>query len=254
MLGLIRAEVIKITGRKLWVVMTIILTVLLAGTAFIFTVLPNVSPQEFPGMVAIEKPEAYVFGAGQALGQTWFPLVFAAVLLAGETSTSVWASSLTRESRRWMHLVAKLLVISAAATVGMAVGIAGWAAVTAAFAQGSGAPAAGEWLSVVWKTGLTQVTWVGLGLGVVAIFRNMGPAIGVALGFSFLDGILSLWAPWTEVSLSIASTRLVQDLSTAAGPFAPAVDMGFGQALVVTVGWAGLGLFLALVGLEVRDP
>jgi hypothetical protein len=109
-------------------------------------------------------------------------------------------------------------------------------------------------LSILWKTGLAQFTWVGLGLGVVAIFRNMGPAIGAALGFSFLDGILSLWAPWTEVSLSIASTRLVQDLATATGPFASTADIGFGQALVVVVGWAGLGLFLALVGLEVRDP
>lgn len=254
MLGLIRAEVIKTTHRKLWLVMTLILAVLLAGTAFVFTVLPNVAPEEFQGFAAIEKPEAYVFGVGQAFGQTWFPLVFAAVLLAGETSTSVWASSLTLESRRWMHLVAKLLVISAAATVGMAVGIGGWAVVTAVFAEGSGSPAVSGWLSILWKTGLTQFTWVGLGLGVVAIFRNMGPAIGAALGFSFLDGILSLWAPWTEVSLSIASTRLVQDLASVTGPFASTADIGFGQALVVVVGWSGLGLFLALVGLEVRDP
>ena len=254
MIGLIRAEVIKVTGRKLWVVMTAILAVLLAGTAFVFTVLPNVSPDEFQGMEAIEKPGAYLFGAGQALTQTWFPLVFAAVLLAGETGSSVWASSLTRESRRWMHLVAKLIVTSVAATLAMGVGIAAWALVTAFFAEGEGAPAVAEWLSVAWKTGLTQVTWVGLAFGMVALFRSMGPAIGVALGFSFLDGILSLWEPWREVSLSIASTRLVQDLSESTNPFMPSVGMGFGQALLVVFGWTGLGLLLALLGLEIRDP
>jgi hypothetical protein len=30
--------------------------------------------------------------------------------------------------------------------------------------------------------------------------------------------------------------------------------MGFGQAMIVVFGWTGLGLLLALVGLEVRDP
>jgi hypothetical protein len=254
MIGLIRAETIKITGRKIWWVMTAIIVILMAGTAFVFTVLPTVSPEEFAGMQAIEKPEAYLFGAGQAIGQTWFPLVFAAVLLAGETSTSVWASSLTRESRRWMHLIAKLVVMTVASTIAMYLAIGAWSLVTVFFAEGAGAPAASEWIAVAWKTALSQATWVGLGLGMVALFRNMGPAIGVAIGFSFLDGILSFWDPWTEVSLSIASSRLVTDMSAMGGPFAPAVSMGFGQAIAVVLGWTALGLFLALVGLEVRDP
>ena len=254
MIGLIRAEIIKVTGRKLWWIMTAILTVLMAGTAFLFTVLPNVAPEELQGLEAIEKPGAYLFGAGQAIGQTWFPLVFAAVLLASETSTSVWASSLTRESRRWLHLIAKVVVASLASALAMAVAIMAWSIVTVIFAEGSGAPGVTEWLAVAWKIGLTQVTWVGLAFGMVALFRNMAPAIGVALGFSILDGILSLWEPWTEVSLSIASTRLVQDLSASMGPFSTGVDMGFAQAMVVVFAWTGLGLFLALIGLQVRDP
>lgn len=254
MIGLLRAEVIKLAGRKIWWVMTAIVVLLLAGTAFVFTVLPNVSPEEFGGMPAVRKPDAYLFGAGQAIGQTWFPLVFAAVLLAGETSTSVWAASLTRESRRWMHLLAKLAVITFASTVAMGLGIAAWSGVTAVFAEGSGAPGLADWLAVAWKTALTQATWVGLGLGMVALFRNMGPAIGVALGFSFLDGILALWGPWAEVSLSIASSRLIADMSAFGGAFLPAVDMGFSQALAVVIGWTVLGLFLGLIGLEVRDP
>jgi hypothetical protein len=254
MIGLIRAELIKITGRKLWLIMTAIFVVLMAGTAVVFLVLPSVSPEEFQGMQAIEKPEAYLFGASQALGQTWFPLILGAILLAGETSTSVWASSLTRESRRWMHLLAKLVVTSAASAAAIGMGIAAWSLVTALVAEGTGAPGLGEWVSVAWKVGLTQVTWVGLAFGMVAIFRSMGPAIGVVLGFSFLDGILGLWEPWREVSLSIASSRLVQDLSAASAPFMPVIDMGFGQAMAIVLGWAAFGLMLALIGLEVRDP
>ncbi|MEX2280837.1 MAG: hypothetical protein WEA76_12225 [Acidimicrobiia bacterium] len=254
MIGLIRAEIVKVAGRKLWWVMTAILVVLLAGLAFVFTVLPNVSPEEFQGVAAITKPDAYLLGASQAIGQTWFPLVFAAVLLAGEASTSVWASSLTRESRRWMHLIAKLVVTTVASAGAMAVGIAAWSAVVAVLAEGQGGPGATEWVGVAWKTLLTQATWVGLGLGLVALFRNMGLAIGAALGFSVFDGILSIWDPWAEVSLSIASNRLFTDLVAAGGPFAPTIGMGFGQALVVIAGWTMAGLVLGIVGLEVRDP
>lgn len=254
MIGLIRAEILKVTGRKLWWVMTAILVVLLAGTAFIFTVLPNISPDELQGVPAITKPDAFLFGASQAVGQTWFPLVFAAVLLAGETSTSVWASSLTRESRRWMHLFAKLVVISVASAVAMAVGMAAWSAVVVFFAEGQGGPGASEWVGVAGKTLLTQATWVGLGLGMVALFRNMGLAIGAALGFSVLDGILSIWDPWSEVSLSVASSRLFTDLTAVGGPFAATSAMGFGQASAVIAGWTALGLVLGVIGLEARDP
>ncbi|MFP5332629.1 MAG: hypothetical protein ACLGHX_09775 [Acidimicrobiia bacterium] len=254
MIGLIRAEIVKVSGRKLWWIMTAILVVLLAGTAVIFTVLPNVSPEEFQGVPAVTKPDAYLFGASQAISQTWFPLVFAAVLLAGETSTSVWASSLTRESRRWMHLVAKLVVITVASTLAMALGMAAWSLVVAFLAEGQGGPSLADSLAVIPKTLLTQATWVGLGLGVVAIFRNMGPAIGAALGFSVLDGILSIWQPWGEVSLSVASSRLFTDLALIGGPFAPGGGMGFGQAVVVIAGWAALGMVMGVIGLEVRDP
>ncbi len=175
MIGLVRAELIKITGRKLWLIMTVIFVILMAGTAFVFLVLPTVSPEEVQGMEAIKKPEAFMFGASQALGQTWFPLIFGAILLAGETSTSVWASSLTRESRRWMHLIAKLVVTSAASALAIAAGIGAWSIVTVLVAEGSGAPGWGEWASLAWKVGLTQVTWVGLAFGMVAIFRSMGP-------------------------------------------------------------------------------
>lgn len=255
MIRLIRAEIIKITGRKLWFLMTAILVVAMAGIAVVFTVLPRSSPDQFQGFPGLTKPDAYTFGAAQAIGQTWFPLVFAAVLLAGETSTSIWAATLTKESRRWLHLLAKLVVYTVAATLATLVGVAAWSIVIAFLASGSGAPDVVTWLSVAGKTALTELTWVALALGVVAVFRNMGPAIGVALGFSFVDGILALWSPWQQVSLGIASTRLIQDLGSFGSGF-PGTNgsMGFGQALLVVLGWAALGLFLAVIGIEARDP
>jgi hypothetical protein len=254
MIGLLRAEIIKVAGRRLWWVMTAILLLLMAGIAFLFTVLPGISPEEFEGMPTLTKPDAYTFGAAQAIGQTWFPLVFAAVLLAGETSTSVWAASLTRESRRWMHLIAKLAVVSVAATVAVLIALAGWSTVVTFFAEGSGVPGLGVWADVLWKTALTEGTWVALGLGTVAVFRAMGPAIGAALGFSFLDSILALWAPWREVSLTVASGRLVSDLEMTGMGSISASQMGPTQALLVVFAWAGFGLLLGLIGLQVRDP
>jgi len=255
MIRLVRAEVIKLTGRKIWFLMTAILVVLMAGIAVVLTVLPQSSPDQFQGFPGLAKPDAYTFGAAQAIGQTWFPLVFAAVLLAGETSTSIWAASLTKESRRWLHLLAKLVVYTVATTAATLVGVAAWSLVVSFLASGSGAPTLATWLSVVAKTGMVEFTWVGLSLGVVAIFRNMGPAIGVALGFSFIDGILALWAPWQQVSLGLASSRLIQDLSSFQPGFGGTPSsMGFTQALLVVIGWATLGLLLAVVGIEVRDP
>jgi hypothetical protein len=105
-------------------------------------------------MEAIEKPEAYLFGAGQALGQTWFPLVFAAVLLAGETSTSAWASSLTGSRGVGCISSRELVVASLGSTLAMGIGIAAWSVVTVLFADGSGGPGITEWLEVAWKTGV----------------------------------------------------------------------------------------------------
>lgn len=256
MIGLLRAELIKLVKRRLYWVMVLIFAAVMGLVAVLLLLLPTISPEAMQGFPGIEKPEAYTFGAAQALGQTWFPVVLAVVLLGGETGTSIWSFSLTLESRRWLHLLAKTIVTTVAAWLATLAAIAGWALVALLFAEGSGGPTLAEWLSIVWKTGLTEFTWVALGFAATGLLRSIGPAIGVALAFAFGEGILALWRPWQEVSLSLASSRLVGDF----GDLSAGLGVGFsgpisfGQALAVVFGWAVVGVGLAIVGLQVRDP
>ena len=256
MIGLLRAEVLKLVKRRLYWVMVLIFAAVMGLVAILLLLLPSVSPDALPGFSGIDKPEAYTFGAAQALGQTWFPVVLAVVLLGGETGTSIWAFSLTLESRRWLHLLAKTIVTTVAAWLATLAAIAGWALVAFLFAEGSGSPPVSEWLAVVWKSGLTEFTWVALAFAATGLFRSIGPAIGVALAFAFGEGILALWRPWQQVSLSLASSRLVGDFGDISGGIGVGFSgpISFGHALAVVLGWALAGVGLAVVGLQVRDP
>ncbi len=256
MTGLLRAELVKLAKRRLYWVMLFIFAAVMGLVAVLLLVLPSVSPDALQGLPVIEKPDAYAFGAAQAIGQTWFPVVLAVVLLGGETGSSVWSFALTLESRRWRHLLAKTTVTTLAAWVANLAAIGGWSAVAAIAARGTGTLAGSEWLGVALKTGLIEFTWVGIGFGAVGLFRSIGPAIGFSLAFSFGEGILALWRPWQRISLSSASSRLFGDF----GEFTAGIGIGFsqpmpfGRAVVVVAGWALVGVCLAIFGLQIRDP
>lgn len=257
MRGLLAAETLKVVKRRVYWIMLAILAAIMGLSAVIFlVVLPDAVPEGMPGLPVSTKPEAYVFGASQVLGQTWFPAILAVVLLGGEMSTTVWASALTRESRRWRHLLAKVVVVTAASWLAALAALALWSVVTAVVADGAGAPGVAEWAGIVVKLLLVQLTWVALGLGATALLRAMGPALGAVLGFSFLEGVLALWEPWREVTLSGASGRLIEQASAVQGGVGVGaiVDMPFGQAVAVVAGWAVVGVGLAVLGLGVRDP
>lgn len=256
MRSLIKAEAIKLFKRKLYWTMLAIFAFVMGMTAFFLLIFPQIAPEQFGGFPGISKPEAYEFGAAQALGQTWFPVVLGVVFLGGETGSAVWASALTRESRRWRHLIAKTLVTGMAAWAGLLIAIGGWAVVTALLAEGSGAPAAGDWLAVVWKAGISELTWISIAFAAAALFRSVGPAIGASLALTFGDQILAIWEPWQDVSLTVATNRLVGDFSSTAGEFGGLMggSISFTHALIAVICWAGLGFGLAVWGLQVRDP
>lgn len=260
MTGLLAAETLKVVKRRMYWIMLVILAALVALTAVIFlVVLPGASVADgSPPLPRVTKPDAYAFGASQVLGQTWFPAVLAAVLLAGELSTSVWASALTREARRWRHLYVKGAVLTGASWVASLAALAVWSLITLFVADGAGVPDAGVWARILLTTLLVDATWVAIGLGGTALFRTLGPALVVVLGLSFLDGILTLWEPWREVSLGQAAGRLSEEfggaVAVAMGPDAAiGAGMGSGQALVVLLGWAVIGVGAAAAGLH-RDP
>src|SRR3546814_21138743 len=78
----------------------------------------------------------------------------------------------------------------------------------------------GDWSSdvgssdlLVWKVGLIELAWTAIGLGAVAMLRSVGPAIGAALAFYFVDQILIMWTPSRNVSLSADRKSVVSGKS-----------------------------------------
>lgn len=256
MTGLVRAELIKLLKRKLYWVMLAIFAVVMAMVAFLLLGLPNIAPEAMEGFGGIRKPAAYTFGAAQALSQTWFPLVLGVVLLGGETGSTIWAGVLTMESRRWRHLLVRWLVTATASWIAMLAAIAGWAAVASVLAEGFGTPSTGEWLAIVWKAGLVQLTWVAVAFGAVGLLRSIGPALGLALALSFGEGLFALWRPWQNVSISLAQSRLIGEFGelTSGVGLLTSGEMGFGHAVAVVLGWTAVGVGASVVGLQLRDP
>lgn len=256
MIGLLRADVIKLRKRWLFWVMLVVLAVLMGLSAVIFLVLPSVAPDAIPEIPVFPRRDALLLGAQQAVSQTWFPLILAVVFLGGEVTTPIWATAVTQEARRWLHLLSKLVVCSVASWVAMILAIAGWAVLAVLFTEGEGLSGS-TWVELVWKTALTQVTWTALGLGAVSLMRNMGVAIGTVLAFSIFEGAGALWAPYRNISLTTASTALFGDLGTdVTGGFGVgfSMSMPLWQSLTVIAGWTVVGAVLAIIGLTVRDP
>ena len=69
MTGLIRAEILKLLKRKLYWVMLLIFAGVMGMVAVLLIVLPPLAPEAFEGFPGIERPDAYLFGATQAIGQ-----------------------------------------------------------------------------------------------------------------------------------------------------------------------------------------
>ena len=180
-MSLVHAEYLKLSRRKLYYTMVLILAALVGLLAFFLLVFPRIAPEFAEGVPLLEKPEAYVFGAQQVASQTWFPLILAVIMLGSEFGSTVWATALTRDPRRTVQVSARFVVLAAASFLAIAAGVVGWALVTTVAVPGEGAPAASEWLALVWKLALIELAWTAIGLGAVAMLRSVGPAIGAAL-------------------------------------------------------------------------
>lgn len=253
-MSLLHAEYLKITRRKLYPTMVAIIAFFVGITAFLFMVFVQIAPDIAGDIPTVPKPDAYTFGAQQVAGQTWFPLILAVVMLGGELSTTAWATSLTRDSRKLIQILARMFVYTVAGWVGFLIGVGIWSVLAALFADGSGAPSFVEWVGYVWKMGLVSLAWTSLGLGTVAALRSMGPAIGAALAFSFLESFLALWAPYGNVSLTAATSGLFEFvLSGAVGAFVPGGDLSLIHSILVVFGWTLVGLGLTGWGLHYRD-
>ena len=249
--GLVRAELIKLLKRRTFYVLVLVLAVLTGLLAAIFFLLPRaIEEADIP---IITKPDAYIFGASQVLGQTWFPIILSTMFLAGELATSAWATALTRNARRWQHLVARLLTTTIASWLAMLAAIGGFSLVALFLAEGTGSLALSEWWGIAWKALLVVFTWVALGMAASAWLRAVGPAIGATLAFSFAEGILALWSGWRNISLSIHTSALLGSVDF--GGFGSILGdaPSFGKALAVVLGWCLVAIAAAFAGLHYRD-
>jgi hypothetical protein len=251
--GLMRAELIKMVKRRTYWVLLVVLAALIALLAFIFFVLPQLIADTEPGFPDVVKPGAYLFGAQQVLGQTWFPLILAVMFLAGELATSTWATALTRNARRWQHLMCRLIVATGGSWLAMMIAIGVFWVATYFFAQGEGFLSTTEVVGVAWKSLLVMFTWVALGFAASAWLRSVGPAIGAVLAFSFGEGLLALWEGWRTISLSIHTSALLGSLDIGGLGDLLGGDIPFGKALTVVLGWAVVSSLAAWAGLQLRD-
>jgi hypothetical protein len=81
----------------------------------------------------------------------------------------------------------------------------------------------------------------------------VGPAIGAALAFTFVEGLLILWEGFRQVSLSIHTSALLGSLSV--GGFGQILgDLpSFRRGLIVVLSWSVIGVLIAWAGLKLRD-
>lgn len=253
-MSLVHAEWLKLSRRRLYYVMVLILAALVALLAFFLLIFAQVAPELAQGVPLLEKPGAYTFGAQQVAAQRWFPLILAVVMLGSEFGSTVWATALTRDPRRLLQISARFSVLAVASWSAVLAGVAGWALVTLFAVPGEGGPTTGEWLAYLWKVGLVEFAWTAIGLGAVALLRSVGPAIGAALALFFIDPILGLWGTWSTVSLSAATTALFEVDLGGFGAMVPGSDLSVAHAVTIMLGWTLLGLFLTWWGLYRRDP
>jgi hypothetical protein len=251
-MSLLAAEYRKISRRMVYPVMTLVLISFVGLAAFFFIV---VAEFDFiPGMTLTSKPEVYELGAQQSATQTWFPLILAVVLLGGELSTTVWATALTRESRRMRQLLVRFITYSGATLVAFLVAFVLWAVIAVLFASGEGFMSGGDLLGVVWKSAFIAVAWTALGTGAVALLRSVGPAIGVGLAIYFAESFLNFWEPWQNVSITAAGTALFAvDFTGGFGDLMPGGRLETWHMLAILAGWTVLGLALTWWGLQRRD-
>lgn len=256
-MSLVHAEYLKVSRRKLFPIMLGLLAFLMAFIGLLFYVLLPALPEAAGGNAPLpERPEAFVFGAQQVAGQAWwFAVILATAVLGGEVAGTVWATSLTRDSRKLSHISSKFVAFTVASWIAFLIGTAVWAGITWAAADGSGSPEVSEWLGLLWKFLVIAGAWTSIGLGAVAMTRSIAVAMGIALGLSFVDSIVAPFVDFYEtISLTAASNGIFNVAGD--GPFSefiPGGDMSLIHALGVMVGWTFVGLAFTWWGLQRRD-
>lgn len=253
-MSLLTAEYRKISRRKLYPGMVLILLVFVGLGAFFLIIFPQIAPDLAEGIPILEKPAVYEVGAQQVMTQTWFPLILAVVLLGGELASTVWATSLTRDSRKTAQVLARLSTYTIATVVAFLLVFALWVVLALVASPGEGFMDAGDVAALTWKGIVIALAWTSLGTGAVSLLRSVGPAIGVGLAVYFAESFLALWDPWENVSITAATTGLFDvDFGGGFAGFVPGGGLPLWHMLAILAGWTILGLGMTWWGLQRRD-
>lgn len=255
-MSLLHAEYRKLTRRKLYPVMVLVIGFLMLVTAALFFYLIPAIPELAGDAPVPERPGAFTFGAQQVAGQAWwFAVILVTAVFGGEVAGTVWATSLTRESSKLSHVGVRLLMFGAASWIAFLFGTAAWSVVTFLAAEGSGSPELATWLGWLWRFALIAGAWTSVGLAAVAVTRSVGLAIGIALGFSFLDSILAPFVePYEQISLTAASNGIFEvGGDTPFSIFIPGAELSLTHSILIMVGWMAVGFALTWWGLQRRD-
>jgi hypothetical protein len=256
-MSLFHAEYLKVSRRKLYPIMTVLLSVLMVFIGVLFYVILPALPEAQGGGAAVpQRPEAFIFGAQQVAGQAWwFAVILATAVLGGEVATTVWATGLTRDSRKPLHVIARFIVFTIASWLAFLIGAAVWMVITWAFAEGTSFPETAEWLGLIWKFIFIAAAWTSIGLGAVAMTRSIAVAMGVALGLSFVDSIV---APFVDLYENISLSAATNGIFGVGGDDAFSAliaggDMTTVHAVTVIAGWTVLALMMTWWGLQRSD-
>lgn len=269
--GLVTGEWRKVTLRLLPYGMLALGVAYLALTLVLVPVLTSVLPSEAMGgqdmnafLENVRSPGGYPFAAQQAVGQAAvFIVVFVAIVVAGEYTWGTLTLTFSIEPRRYRVLLAKLLVLSGLAVMGVgvsfALGLMMVSAVQPLLPADATSTMSGSWLGPTLRAFLaglpSVVVWVCVATALAILTRNAGAAAGIGVALSIGEGFLQL-VPFLRPALISSNTLALQatpGVDPTGGFFGASGDIPSWRAWMVLGIWAAVTVSLALWLLHRRD-
>lgn len=228
MTNLVRAELLKLTGRRLTYGLFGLAVAYLSLTLVLVPVLARFASGELGSgqdmaafLGTIKAPIGYVFAANQSVTQaSLFVVILSSIAVANEYSWGTITLTLVLEPRRTRVLVAKILALAGLSIVGtvalFVLGLAMVAAVQLIIPAGVQPVYLESWLATAlaaFGLGLPSlIVWVAVAVFLAVLTRSPGAAAGIAVAFTISEGILQV-VPQLQPALISANTQALQTVA-----------------------------------------
>jgi len=258
MIGIWRAELLKLSTVRLWWILLLILVGYVGFTAGLLAGLFGALGEQMastPGAPALpqDKLPGVVYSTVTAIGYV-FPLILGALAVTSEYRYQTLTPTFLATPRRGRVLVAKLLVLAKGGALYGLVGLVAAIGLGAPILTATGIdPALDEsetWLLAA-RVVLAMALWAVIGVGVGTLIPNQIASIIVVLAFTqFIEPILrfgsSIWEWTAEIGKFLpgaASDALVgESIYT---------SLGTGTTAVASLEWWQGGLVLAAIAVVI---